>query len=112
MNITKGEMYVRPEGRVSGGYFQNTIGNVSEPDVAIAWGFNEDEAKANAELIKEAFNVANQTGLSPKQLLEQRDMLANAMYDMIVEAAINAGEPEEKGQQRAEYFLKRRNIEL
>lgn len=34
-----------------------------------------DEAKANAALIAQTFNVTNQCGFRPKQLLEQRDIL-------------------------------------
>lgn len=38
-------------------------------------GHRETEAKANAILIYEAFNVHHNTGLSPVQLVEQRDEL-------------------------------------
>lgn len=34
-----------------------------------------EEDEANAELIKEAFNVTNETGKTPRQLLEQMDDL-------------------------------------
>lgn len=38
-------------------------------------GNNLEEFEANAELIAEAFNVTNSTGLSPRELKEQRDEL-------------------------------------
>lgn len=37
------------------------------------------EYKANATLIAEAFNVTNECGLTPKQLLEQRNELLEAI---------------------------------
>lgn len=42
-------------------------------------GNSKEEAEANVNLICEAGNVANETGLTPKQLLEQRDELAKAL---------------------------------
>lgn len=39
---------------------------------------NDEEDAANAALIAEAFNVATETGLSPRQLAEQRDELLTA----------------------------------
>lgn len=36
---------------------------------------NPDQCKANAELTAEAFNVHTETGLTPRQLAEQRDEL-------------------------------------
>lgn len=36
------------------------------------------EAEANAELIADAFNTSNKTGLLPSELLKQRDELLNA----------------------------------
>jgi len=40
---------------------------------------NVHEYSANAELIVEAGNVANQTGLTPRQLLAQRDNILEAL---------------------------------
>lgn len=37
--------------------------------------FDKETADANAQLIAEAGTVANQCGLTPKELLEQRDAL-------------------------------------
>lgn len=42
-----------------------------------------DEMKANAKLIAEAGNVANQTGLTPMQLLEQRNEMLEALLEII-----------------------------
>ena len=39
--------------------------------------------EANATLICEAFNIHNSTGLSPKELLEQRNELREALKDII-----------------------------
>ena len=46
-------------------------------------GHRETEAKANAILIYEAFNVHHDTGLSPVQLVEQRDELLQALQDLM-----------------------------
>lgn len=43
------------------------------------------EATENLYLIAEAFNVANETGLTPRQLLEQRNKLLDA-FKVICEA--------------------------
>lgn len=37
---------------------------------------------ANAELIVEAFNVTNESGLTPRQLLEQRNELLSALIEL------------------------------
>lgn len=39
----------------------------------------EDEMRANAALITEAFNVANETGFSPRQLAEQNERYLEAL---------------------------------
>lgn len=41
-------------------------------------GISEETQRDNAALIAEAFNTATQTGLTPKQLAEQRAELLNA----------------------------------
>ena len=46
-------------------------------------GHREAEAKANAILIYEAFNVHHNTGLSPVQLVEQRDELMAACKKLV-----------------------------
>ena len=45
-------------------------------------GDNVEEREANAELIAEAFNVTNESGLTPRQLLEQRNELLDLMKDI------------------------------
>lgn len=45
-----------------------------------------EETEANANLIAEAFNVANECGLTPAQLLEQRNELLEAL-DKLTEGA-------------------------
>ena len=49
-------------------------------------GFSIHEAKANAELIAESFNVANETGKSPRELEEENELLRNAAQDALSEA--------------------------
>ena len=46
-------------------------------------GIKEDETKANAELIAESFNVTNESGLTPRQLLDQRNELLDALTAFI-----------------------------
>lgn len=43
--------------------------------VAAVDGVGWEEARENAALIAEAFNIANETCLTPRQLLEQRGVL-------------------------------------
>lgn len=40
---------------------------------AVGFGISESEQTGNANLISEVFNVHHETGLTPRQLLEQRD---------------------------------------
>lgn len=46
---------------------------------------NDKEAEANAKLIAEAGTVANETGLSPLQLKEQRDELLELLRQSVEE---------------------------
>ncbi len=46
-----------------------------------------DDAEPNATLIAEAFNVHNETGLTPRQLQQQRDIFLDALIG-IVEAEL------------------------
>ncbi len=51
---------------------------ISNPDLDRfdkALKYDEEETEANAELIKEAFNVTNETGYSPKQLVDELEKL-------------------------------------
>lgn len=46
---------------------------------------NYEEAKANAELIVDAFNTANKCSLLPSELLKQRELLINFLNDTVDE---------------------------
>lgn len=50
--------------------------------VVACWG-NPEHQKADAALIAEAGTVFHETGLTPRQLLEQRDELRDALADML-----------------------------
>lgn len=62
----------------------------------------QSENEANASLIAEAFNVANETGLSPRELREQRNSLMDALLKILsaksdsFDAIKNMGIPEIK----------------
>lgn len=43
---------------------------------------NFRHASANAELIAESFNITNQCGFTPKEVLEQRDELAKLLHEL------------------------------
>lgn len=45
-------------------------------------GRSEQEAIANAELITEAFNIASETGYTPRQLAEQKVRLLTNIIDL------------------------------
>ena len=42
---------------------------------------NDETANADANLIVDAFNVTNETGLTPRELLSQRDELVELIHD-------------------------------
>jgi hypothetical protein len=44
------------------------------------------ECEANAELIQEAFNTVNECGLTPSELLKQRNELIEALTQLLAEA--------------------------
>ena len=47
-------------------------------------GIKDNEVcKSNANLVFEAFNVANETGFTPRQLLEQRNELLEFAIEMV-----------------------------
>lgn len=50
---------------------------------------NDGEAEANAEFITEAFNVLHETGLTPRQLQQQRNELLEALNWIAGVANIN-----------------------
>lgn len=49
---------------------------------AKTFGDTKEEATDNAELIAEAFNVANETGLSPRQLVDENKELLGALQSI------------------------------
>ncbi len=73
MGHTKGECKISKSGHPN---FDLCV--VAEDGGSICHISNWPEKKANAELIKEAFNVTNKCGYTPRQLLEQRDELLEA----------------------------------
>ena len=48
----------------------------------VGFGISESEQTGNANLISEVFNVHHETGLTPRQLLEQRDELRGALLEI------------------------------
>lgn len=80
LKITKGKFTVSDQG--DNGLFILPVPNIG----AIARVYTEnyaidniDQAKANASLITEAFNVANETGLTPRELLNGILLLREAI---------------------------------
>lgn len=71
-DITKGEWKVYPPRKANGGGAFSI--STKEWNIATIWAVDE-ETEANAQLIAEAGTVANETGLSPRELLEQRNEL-------------------------------------
>lgn len=84
MNITKGKVELKRA--VLDGAVYLTV--KAPGKVIFRTDFSTDydgtEEEANAEFITEAFNIANQTGLSPKQLLEQRDELLKKLNEIVL----------------------------
>lgn len=58
------------------------INDEKVPTYAALVGFDDEEGQANATLIAEAFNVVNETGLTPKQLAEQNKELLEALKEV------------------------------
>ena len=91
-NITKGmvkpfirEYQNEPRDIVTGigvelgpGYFK-IIADMILPDSDELYIEDHEEIKANAELMSEAFNVANETGLSPMEVLKQKERLVKLL---------------------------------
>jgi hypothetical protein len=78
--------------------FSIEIDGIPTIEVKTAIGFHSDEeVKANAELICEAFNVANETGLSPRQMKERikelEELLTESRNHFLYEIDIESGEP-------------------
>lgn len=80
MKPTKGEAF-NQRGGFSTVYVEVRIGGGMLQEVAACGPTQNgpDEQQSNADLIAEAFNTHNITGLSPRQLAEQRDELLEAI---------------------------------
>jgi hypothetical protein len=79
MNITKGEWLVS---KVN----DTLVIDEHKNEISITLGEYDEEyekMEANAKLIAEAGTVANETGLTPRQLLEQRDELLFILKQMV-----------------------------
>ena len=61
---------------------ENQIADITVPKDLNDFNGRE-ESETNAILIVEAGNVANETGLTPRQLLAQRDKLLEALQEMV-----------------------------
>lgn len=70
------------------------------PDIALVIGGKpQEEHEANANLIAEAGTVANETGLTPRQLATQREDLLEACKKLLYNAELmdlTVGVPEAK----------------
>lgn len=55
---------------------------------------DEAEIEANAELIAEAFNVANETGLTPRKLLAEKEKWEKALMSLTVGGSEYVNDPE------------------
>ncbi len=75
--ITKGEWEVT-EGDHEGIKHIVAKFDGTEDDFATIWNFNE-QAQANAKLIAEAGTVFNETGYTPRQLVDRIDELEAAL---------------------------------
>lgn len=75
LNIVKGEAKIRPVERTDMKFF---ITFDESPRIDVT-GRSSIEAKSNASLIVEAFNVANETGLSPQVMKERIKKLEHAL---------------------------------
>ena len=58
--------------------FQHALYDYDNAELAVVWGRTEEQSKANAELIADAFNTTNKTGYTPGQLAEQKAVLLAA----------------------------------
>jgi len=79
LNITKGKWVIVDD--YSKPSFELLFLGEGTQQTANVYGLN---AKANADLICEAGNVANETGLTPRELLNQRNELLEVL-NMVIE---------------------------
>lgn len=69
---------------IKGGTYWTMICDMLFPKTDEEYIKEHDQIKANAELIKEAFNVANETGFSPRQLAEQKAELVKQLKELVM----------------------------
>lgn len=77
----------------------DTVCSVDDGNPVADCGFlfrSVDERNANAALIAEAFNVAHETGLTPRQLAEQRAELLAICHELATALAQDTGIPLEQ----------------
>lgn len=78
-DITKGKWYLQEETDAYTHIVRSNLGKGHETFyIGSSPQYTSVDATANMELLVEAGNVANETGLSPRQLLEQRNELLKA----------------------------------
>lgn len=65
-----------------GGFISSTEDRHGSPAICDVRGSDGQPFLANAALIAEAGTVHHETGLTPRQLVEQRDALAKALEDV------------------------------
>jgi hypothetical protein len=101
MNITKGKVYVV---EFAGSHFILDADNVEGRSIDDDESVGRITAQANAECMAESINVANECGLSPRQLLEQRGELLRALkpFERLADEVISNGNMRE-GQTVYEY---------
>ena len=102
MKITKGKCTVQKDGKLPSGAYQTTIyGEINQSEVAITWADTEEESESNAELITEAFNVANETGYSPGELADRNAELLEACKSLLscIDSGMDVMESMDKGHQ-------------
>lgn len=83
-NWTKGESSSDKQKGKLGHCFAAQVWNEDGTSVAYMEPTNvENEASANAALFSDALNIANKTGLTPSELLDQRDELLETLKQQV-----------------------------
>ncbi len=85
-HITKGEWLIYPHGNIVNPNHDSKKGDIStiaQCYMGINVPLTLEEAKANAQLIAEAGTVCNECGKTPRELLEERNSLIEALKDCI-----------------------------
>lgn len=82
-NIAKGEWYVSDIPQEDGEYIYTKHNLFSAIVRVYKKESNKQQAEATAELIAEAGNVTNETGKSPREILNERNELLEALKGMV-----------------------------